>query len=119
MKDIVIGWVISFVLSNLSQYDSSIDWAAVKADADKAANDWIPAGAAPVVDTAVNDAVTALQELLGDQADIKQLLTDAANQNWQACLTDLETLLTKAASAAGLTPLQEKLLKAVQGMRGE
>jgi len=111
-----MNWILSaavmFCLKEVSAWDASTNWDAVKAKVDQAVNDHIPPFADQGVDQVVNSVVDCLSAALADTADLQKCASDVLAGNYMGALGDLEALLAKVA-----VPSQPQVLAAVKALR--
>lgn len=99
----LISLVINYILSQLANLGTSVDWNAITAEADTFVNKFVPSFLQPSVDGVVAGAVQVIAAACQDTADLELIVGDLEAKNWAQALTDLEALIAKLVKPAAPT----------------
>lgn len=90
----IMNLVIAFVLRQLSKVRTSVDWAALKIEADAAVRAVVPGEwFDDEVVAVVNEVIDAFAAALADAKDIEDLITDVVAQDWPSAVAALKAIL--------------------------
>lgn len=93
----IIKLVIGFLMKQIKDLGSKIDWAKLHADCKAQAAAVLPDFLESLILPMIDDAISCLQASLTDAADIELVLKALAVSDWHGALLALQAILAKAA----------------------
>lgn len=103
-QNLVIKWVISYVLTALETAQGKIDWAAITALVDGEIRKFLPSFLAEDLVALANEVMAVTQVVLSDAGDLKKIMQLLAAEDFNGAFLALRDLILAAWTGSAQVP---------------